>query len=312
MNLTQCEHGHYYDKDKFDSCPHCKGGVGGTDKTTNLTGPGGVTDYFEGDGGNVTVPIKSGGIDSWTAEDTGWGGADVTQPANNGWAVKETAPETWADPQPSKGLMAGPDGFSDRVISGAETVPLSRVPGDGSIGKYEGQIKGHSVPDGLGGKGLEKVLKEIGETTVTPTDDSKTVSYYNNVMDKGGIDPVVGWLVCIKGEDFGSSFVLKSGKNFIGRDSKMDVALTKDRSVSRQCHAILLYDPKSRMFLVQPGTSRELFYLNDRVVLGVEAVQSNDILSVGNTNLMFIPCCGPNFCWEDHIEKMNEETDRNR
>ena len=122
------------------------------------------------------------------------------------------------------------------------------------------------------------------------------------------IDPVVGWLVCIKGDAFGSSFVLKSGKNFIGRDRKMDVALTGDKSVSRECHAIVIYDPRSRMFLVQPGTSRELFYLNDKVVLGVEAIGSHDILAIGKTELMFIPCCGESFCWEDQIERANAET----
>ena len=24
MNLTRCNHGHFYDMDKFESCPHCK------------------------------------------------------------------------------------------------------------------------------------------------------------------------------------------------------------------------------------------------------------------------------------------------
>ena len=27
MNLIQCANGHYYDGDKFSSCPHCKGGA---------------------------------------------------------------------------------------------------------------------------------------------------------------------------------------------------------------------------------------------------------------------------------------------
>lgn len=88
----------------------------------------------------------------------------------------------------------------------------------------------------------------------------------------------------------------------------MDVALTGDKSVSRECHAIVIYDPRSRMFLVQPGTSRELFYLNDKVVLGVEAIGSHDILAIGKTELMFIPCCGESFCWEDQIERANAET----
>ena len=27
MNLIQCANGHYYDGDRFSSCPHCKGGA---------------------------------------------------------------------------------------------------------------------------------------------------------------------------------------------------------------------------------------------------------------------------------------------
>ena len=142
------------------------------------------------------------------------------------------------------------------------------------------------------------------------SDDQKTVGIFQHgISGNKGTQPVVGWLVCIKGDAFGSSFVLKSGKNFIGRDRKMDVALTGDKSVSRECHAIVIYDPRSRMFLVQPGTSRELFYLNDKVVLGVEAIGSHDILAIGKTELMFIPCCGESFCWEDQIDislKINE------
>ena len=78
--------------------------------------------------------------------------------------------------------------------------------------------------------------------------------------------------------------------------------------MSRQCHAIILFDPKSKMFLVQPGTSRELFYLNDKVVLGVEEIESYDVLTVGKTELMFIPCCSERFSWEDQIKK-NKETE---
>ena len=160
------------------------------------------------------------------------------------------------------------------------------------------------------GKSLKDVIETVANATTTSTDDGKTIAFYDGALSEKDkvIDPVVGWLVCIKGDAFGSSFVLKSGKNFIGRDRKMDVALTGDKSVSRECHAIVIYDPRSRMFLVQPGTSRELFYLNDKVVLGVEAIGSHDILAIGKTELMFIPCCGESFCWEDQIERANAET----
>ena len=68
-----------------------------------------------------------------------------------------------------------------------------------------------------------------------PEDDENcTVGYYAQVI---GVEPVVGWLVCIKGAYRGESFKLKSGRNFIGRAANMDIVLGADQSVSRLRHA---------------------------------------------------------------------------
>lgn len=128
------------------------------------------------------------------------------------------------------------------------------------------------------------------------TDDNKTVSYYSNTV---GTEPVVGWLVCTEGKYFGQSFSLKSGRNFIGRSPSMDVALDGDSSISREKHAIIIYEPKGRVFFAQPGESRELFYLNDKVVLTNEVLHPYDVFTIGNTKLLFIPCCCEKFAWED-------------
>ena len=111
-------------------------------------------------------------------------------------------------------------------------------------------------------------------------------------------EPVVGWLVCIEGNHFGEDFKLKTGKNFIGRSSAMDVVLSGDASVSRDRHAIVVYEPKSNIFLVQPGDSKELFYVNDEVVLSAQKIKGYDVLSVGDSKLLFIPCCSDRFNWD--------------
>ncbi len=119
-----------------------------------------------------------------------------------------------------------------------------------------------------------------------------------------GRSPVVGWLVCIKGSDYGMGFPLKAGKNFIGRSRDMDVVLAADQTVSRERHGIIIYEPHSRMFIAQPGESRELFYLNDEVVLNNEKLKAYDILAFGNSKLMLVPCCNEHFSW-DELEKEN-------
>lgn len=113
------------------------------------------------------------------------------------------------------------------------------------------------------------------------------------------INPVVGWLVSLNGEEAGKSYELKAGRNFIGRSSQMDVVLKGDQSVSRDKHAIIVYEPRKREFIVQPGESKELFYLNDDVVLSAQKIQSFDKLVIGQTELYFVPFCSEKFAWED-------------
>jgi hypothetical protein len=113
------------------------------------------------------------------------------------------------------------------------------------------------------------------------------------------LEPVVGWLVCVDGNHLGKDFRLVSGRNFIGRSTKMDVVLDGDASVSRESHAVVVYEPKGNIYLIQPGSSKELSYLNDEVVLESKIIKVNDIITVGATKLMFIPCCSDKFTWAE-------------
>ena len=61
------------------------------------------------------------------------------------------------------------------------------------------------------------------------------------------------------------------------------------------------------MFLVQPGDAKQLFYLNEKVVLEATKIAAYDVLSLGETNLLFIPCCSAKFNW-DSVKK---ETNKN-
>lgn len=134
----------------------------------------------------------------------------------------------------------------------------------------------------------------------TPSDDAKTVGIFQSTM---GTQPVVGWLVGIEGKCQGQSFILKEGKNFIGRGEDMDVVIRGDMAVARKRHACLIFEPKAGVFYAQPGESHELFYLNDNVVLNSEILKSHDVITLGETSLLFVPLCGPNFSWADYRKK---------
>ena len=145
---------------------------------------------------------------------------------------------------------------------------------------------------------------DIAQQGMTLSDDEgRTVSYYDRKIQEPVLgEPVVGWLVCTKGRYFGQSFALKSGRNFIGRSDSMDVILKGEPSVSRDRHAVVVYEPRERIFIAQPVDSRELFYVNDKVVLDNVELKPRDEMSIGKISLLLIPFCTKEFAWEDLVE----------
>ena len=113
-----------------------------------------------------------------------------------------------------------------------------------------------------------------------------------------GTRPVVGWLVCIEGSDYGKSFNLYGGKNFIGRSAEMDICLANDITVSRIKHATIIYEPRQRVFFAQPGESHELFYVNGSVVLVNTELKDRDVIAIGRSTFVFVPFCDQRYGWE--------------
>lgn len=111
-------------------------------------------------------------------------------------------------------------------------------------------------------------------------------------------EPVVGWLVVIEGPGRGQSLKLGYGVNTIGRGADLRVSLDfGDEEISRQAHALLTYDTKGRKFYIQHGGAANLTYLGDAPVLQPYEIKGREIIGIGNTRLIFIPFCGPDFEW---------------
>ena len=212
MNLKRCENGHFYDVDKYATCPHCNN----TENTSEQT---------------QSVAYNK----------------DATQ-----------------------------DVKTSRMGGGFQP----------SLKKQAGNAKGIDVPD--------RIFAGANE-------DKKTVGIFKKQIGANK-QPVVGWLVCIKGGNCGEDFKLVAGRNFVGRDRSMHVCLSEDESVSRVKHAIVVYEPKKNVFLVQPGESEELFYLGDEVIISAMQLKANDILLIGESELLFVPCCTDKFTWDKEEE----------
>jgi hypothetical protein len=111
-------------------------------------------------------------------------------------------------------------------------------------------------------------------------------------------DPVVGWLVVIDGPGRGRSMEIGSGANPIGRAPGQKLCLNfGDTRISRERHAVIVYDPLSRRFFLQSGPGRNLTYLGSDVVLEPKEMKPGDTITVGDTVLHFVPYCGADFGW---------------
>ena len=132
------------------------------------------------------------------------------------------------------------------------------------------------------------------ETVALFRNNDVTIATSNKAI---GIDPVVGWLVCVEGTHLGEDFRLRSGRNAIGRATGMDVSIVGDSSVSRENHAFVIYDPQTVRFTALPGNPDALCYLNENPLLSAALLEVGDVLAVGATRLMFFPCCTSSFHW---------------
>ena len=129
---------------------------------------------------------------------------------------------------------------------------------------------------------------------INSPETNKTIALHVNEQ---GIDPIRGWLVCLNGKKKGKDFRIHSEKNFIGRSRNNDICLDFDETISRDCNAIVTYDSKTNKFWLQSGDGKGNIYLNDNILLVPAEIKDNDVVTVGQTELMFMSYCNANFKW---------------
>lgn len=219
MNLVKCDSGHYYDGDKYATCPHC------------------------------------------AKENSGQSGEEGTLPLES---TMKTCPR----------------------------------------GHYYDSSKYSTCPQ------CAQEKKTGGTVDTVPITQQKTEDDETIMLDalKNGSNPVVGWLVCVGGieRETGKSYELHSDKNFIGRSPVSNICLSGDTSISRERHAVIIYEPHEKIFFAQPGESSKLYYINGKVVLGNVELKAYDSIELGKTKLVFVPFCGEKFSW-DSLTKSEDE-----
>jgi hypothetical protein len=117
-------------------------------------------------------------------------------------------------------------------------------------------------------------------------------------------DPVAGWVVVVKGPGKGNFCPVFVGMNSVGRDASQRVSLSfGDDAISREEHAFITYDEEQRCFYLQHGGKSNLVRLGAQPVLSPTELKPYDLIRIGRTTLLFVPCCGPDFSWTDEVQE---------
>ncbi len=161
--------------------------------------------------------------------------------------------------------------------------------------------------------------KPAGGGGSAPVDENKTVIFRPSARRPAGgeaasagaapvpsgkkaveIEPVVGWMGVVRGPGTGGFVRLGYGLNSIGRGDDQRCQINfGDEQISRQNHASISYDSRSRKFFFVHGGGTNLSYIGETPVLQPTELVGGEYITIGNTLLRFVPFCGPNFDYSD-------------
>lgn len=112
-------------------------------------------------------------------------------------------------------------------------------------------------------------------------------------------DPVVGWLVIVGGPGLGAYRPVFEGNNTIGRAPSNRVPIDfGDDAISGEEQAYIRYDSGDRSFLLVPNMSKtNIVSVNEKRPTSALPLQAMDVITMGRTQLVFVPFCGPEFDW---------------
>jgi hypothetical protein len=122
-----------------------------------------------------------------------------------------------------------------------------------------------------------------------------------NVFER---DPVVGFLIVVGGPGLGSYRPVFEGNNTVGRSTGNRIPLDfGDDAISNEAQAYLRYDSTDRSFLFVPNLAKtNVVSVNDKRPAGPVPLQPMHVITLGRTQVAFLPFCGSDFDWSEISE----------
>ena len=294
MKKVRCLNGHFFDSDTYDKCPLCnsvkveENDANGVESAKSVTQEKKHLFPWMKDNKKAAeiVRVEDGAVDktfSIFGNDN-----DKSKPINEIYSCAAAKPATDA---------AGADSHSDKKVEDA-SVKKSEPPAAFEESRNSVAV---SIKDEIKNARLDS-NKTIGffSMPVPKTQEDGTAS--TNIPATQN-EPLVGWIVCLKVVNFGKGFSLFSGMNSVGRSEENRIVIPGDNGISRQKHAMIVYEPKKRVFYIKSGESSGLTYVNDEIVMETKQLEAWDKITLGDSDFLLIPLCCDRFSWEDYITR---------
>ena len=296
MRMTKCNliATHFYDADVYDSCPHCAKANGNSpaSKSPSSENIGQKSAKETSNGKQEGIKSRFGSQEKESvSKKRGFFSKHKPKTSND-----DRTKSVWDEEEPpvvqetveDKGLELNSK-VSEPNVQNDNTAKSEVAPNDVQAPQElkEPDVSQPSFSQQIRNVAMSGSVKDL-----------KTVAYYNYEENS---EPVVGWLVATTTDEKGNSFELKCGKNTVGRSGNghlVDISLDRDASVSRGSQAVVIYEPKKRQFIVQNANGSSLVYYNDELLMAFNELSAYDRITIGETELLFIPLCSERFTWE--------------
>ena len=302
MNVTKCENGHFYDADKYAVCPHC-GAKPLSDAAKPEDAKPEKPHRFWGKSPATNIEIAQV-PDRTIGKTFGIFGDEHSADKSKSIGITETVINNRNDNLPFTGIVHTDKDDNANFVNADQN---NADPGaEYAETNIETDKQGEQPSVGETTNKSSGLADEIRKVSADSQD--KTVGFFHIAMpNEKGVkstvsDPVVGWLVCVKGAHFGESFNIYVGRNSVGRSENNRIAITKENTISREKHAWITYEPKKREFFIQAGEGTGLAYLNGENVMESHQLNLKDKIEFGEGMFLLIPLCDRDFSWEDYME----------
>jgi len=197
-------------------------------------------------------------------------------------------------PAPSQPARAPLPQSTPPPVSAAEALRLAKAPAVADREEKEPTTRVvHAMPP-LKPLPANPAMDDVGRTQAVRGKPKVTRSTFHQ-------DPVVGWLVVVGGPGLGAYRPIYEGNNTLGRSRAQRIPIDfGDDSISAEEQAYIRYDSVDRSFLFVPNLAKtNIVSINNKKPTAAVPLQAMDVITVGRTQLAFVPFCGEEFDWSE-------------